>query len=125
MFTDSEYRILLSALRREKEVCREVDGQYTHEPYEDTLVDICESIERELHNAQYKYKWHDLRKNPEDLPEISNKAVLTGHVMCGRRCYAVCQYTEYGFEDGINPAELLNMSVIAWREIEPFEREEE
>lgn len=87
---------------------------------------LCEALDMAmdtLENAE-KYRWHDLRKDPNDLPSKSTESVLTEHKVCGIRCYAVCQYTDNGFEDGVNPAELVSKTVVAWKEIEPHEVEE-
>lgn len=69
-----------------------------------------------------KYRWHDLRKNPADLPE-DNKDVLvtikggcvnrTWHDSCGWR-NATAKKARYYSND----------RVIAWKEIEEFENEE-
>ena len=75
-----------------------------------------------LFNKQQKYRWHDLRKNPADLPE-DNKDVLvtikggcvnrTWHDSCGWR-NATAKKARYYSND----------RVIAWKEIEKFENEE-
>ena len=49
-FSDEEYRILLSALGREKEVCKKVDRDCGGEP---KLLHIMESIERKVAKMQY------------------------------------------------------------------------
>lgn len=49
-FSDEEYRILLSALGREKEVCKKVDRDGGGEP---RLLRIVESIERKIAKMQY------------------------------------------------------------------------
>lgn len=49
-FTDAEYRILLAALSRERRVCEEVneiDGSVD-------LIKVCDSIEKKIHNIQYR-----------------------------------------------------------------------
>lgn len=69
MFTDKEYRIFLSAMEREEIFCGIVDKELVREPYEINLVDICRDIKKKVHDAQHKYCWHDIRKNPNDLPE--------------------------------------------------------
>ena len=76
-----------------------------------------------LFNKQQKYRWHDLRDNPSDLPE-DNKDVLvsvkngcvnrTWHVSCGWRNTTAKKASYYS-----------DKSVLAWREIEEFESEEE
>lgn len=49
-FTDEEYRILLSALRREREVCEKVDKDCGEEH---KLIHILNSIEKKIHKIQY------------------------------------------------------------------------
>jgi hypothetical protein len=51
--TDREQRIFLAAMSREKEVCKEVDYQFSdaREPYEDTLVRVCGEIKRKVKAA--------------------------------------------------------------------------
>lgn len=51
--TDKEQRIFLSAMERERKVCRQVDEECrnSREPYEDSLVHICKEIERKVKGA--------------------------------------------------------------------------
>ena len=50
--TDSEQRIFLAAISREKIVCAEVDRSIIpRETYEDSLVYICKEIERKVKGA--------------------------------------------------------------------------
>ena len=49
--TDKEQRIFLAAIERERKVCKEVDDQYTHEPYEVRLTKVCSEIERKVKKA--------------------------------------------------------------------------
>lgn len=75
-----------------------------------------------LFDEQNKYRWHDLRKNPADLPE-DNKDVLvtikggcvnrTWHDSCGWRKTTAKKARYYS-----------NDRVIAWKEIKEFENEE-
>ena len=46
--TDKEQRIFLAAMGRERKVCKDVDNQYVHEPYEVTLTKVCSEIERKV-----------------------------------------------------------------------------
>lgn len=50
-FTDDEYRILLSALSRERQVCEKVDAECGGEK---NLSMIMDSIERKIKTIQYK-----------------------------------------------------------------------
>ena len=49
--TDKEQRIFLAAMGRERKVCKEVDDQYAHEPYEVMLTKVCSEIERKVKAA--------------------------------------------------------------------------
>lgn len=49
--TDKEQRIFLAAMEREREICKEVDNQYIHEPYEVLLTKVCSEIERKVKKA--------------------------------------------------------------------------
>ena len=81
------------------------------------LADWLEEL-KELRECKEKYRWHDLRKNPADLPE-DNKDVLvtikggcvnrTWHDSCGWR-NATAKKARYYSND----------RVIAWKEIEDF-----
>lgn len=46
--TDKEQRIFLAAMGRERKVCKEVDDQYVHEPYEVLLTKVCDEIKRKV-----------------------------------------------------------------------------
>lgn len=80
---------------RELEVCKQVDKGVCREPYEETLESVCKSINRKIHDIQHKYKWHDLRKNPEDLPSIKKntdilmalKSKYNGSILYSTGCY--------------------------------------
>lgn len=65
---------------------------------------ILDSLER-----SEKYKWHDLRKNPEDLPKEDDKRYLMYY--CGS-CVTACGSFIKNFE-----------YAVGWREIEPFEED--
>ncbi len=51
-FTDPEYRILLSALSREKNVCKKTDKQCGGGT---KLQDMMQSIEKKVHRIQYGF----------------------------------------------------------------------
>ena len=81
-----------------------------------------------------KYRWHDLRKNPDDLPEDEYVEVMTDEhndiPFSIQYDDAIMQFGEkripLGYVDSIFiewDAERLG-EIIAWRYIEPFEEEE-
>lgn len=49
-FSDEEYRIILSALGRERKVCERVDKDCSEKH---KLIHIMNSIEKKIHNLQY------------------------------------------------------------------------
>lgn len=114
MFTDTEYRILLSAMARERNICEEVDRKTIREPYEDSLLDICKSIDKKIHDIQNKYVWHDLRKNPDDLPEEGHEVLILV-----KNAYFLSRRSDYNYWSSLG-----RVSPKAWKEIEPFEEVE-
>lgn len=75
-FTDDEYRILLSALRRKDEVCRKVDQDCGDDH---KLIRIMTSIKRKIRRIQYEKTWKPYNMNDgwilceERLPEEPKK----------------------------------------------------
>ena len=71
-----------------------------------------------------KYRWHDLRKNPDDLPEADGNSesdyVL---VMIGTPEWNSWEQAYY--HHGKRLWSTYDQNVFAWRYIEPFEEEEE
>lgn len=78
-----------------------------------------------------KYRWHDLRKNPDDLPPRAIS--ITGSRICHESDEVLAQdgdgynfIAEYNHNLGkwIDTADYMPIKkgrLIAWREIEPFE----
>ena len=48
LLTDTEQRIFLKAIRREREVCKTVDDEYPDNDSKVSLVKVCDSIERKV-----------------------------------------------------------------------------
>ena len=71
-----------------------------------------------------KYRWHDLRKNPDDLPEDNgygkSEYVL---VMIGTPEWYSCEWAYYSHNAKM--WSIYEQNVFAWRYIEPFKEEEE
>lgn len=109
------------------------------------LADWLEEL-KELREYKEKYRWHDLRKNPDDLPDVPHpestwfEVVQEDNEACMPR--AAMQYDdEYGFgfyqeiyaarsfgyvDTEFKTVEELNQApVVAWKAIEEFESEEE
>lgn len=80
-----------------------------------------------------KYKWHDLIKNPKDLPDTIGEDYLT---VCVNGTYIVRTYgSDYGgiirkgfldcYGHEVKTHQRKAMQVVAWKEIEAFENEDE
>lgn len=81
-----------------------------------------------------RYRWHDLRKNPDDLPRINNKIGTSKQVMfidMDKEPYIGCFASAIGVSGHIRKRWYADFcddkikDVIAWREIGPFEEESE
>lgn len=48
LLTDTEQRIFLKAMSRERAVCRKVDDEYADDDSKVSLVKVCNSIERKV-----------------------------------------------------------------------------
>lgn len=87
-------------------------------------LEICVAIDMAIEALEAvgkadKYKWHDLRKNPEDLPDTP-RLVLT-KIDFEYWEYEISRYMQFECT-----GMWMNQKAqpIAWREIEPFEEEE-
>ena len=90
-----------------------------------------------LFDERNKYRWHDLRKNPDDLPDVEHRRKAYFHVVQeGKETGpTILQYKkDYGFgfyNDFGNGPKFTEVDtnftaqIVAWREIEKFESEEE
>ena len=86
---------------------------------EDACILAVEALEK-----ADKYRWHDLRKNPDDLPEADeygcSEYVL---VMIGTPEWNGWEQAYY--HHGKRLWSTYEQNVFAWRYIEPFEEEED
>lgn len=104
-----------------RKTCNKIVGN----PYEWQNPCPCRDYEQEMD----KYKWRDLRKDPENLPEEwKNVYVYFEYFRYGDHN---CMCKDYGISyqvDGIfhfvnGSSGWRKLKIIAWREIEPFEEE--
>lgn len=56
----------------------------------------------------------------EELPE-EGSCIITLHKICGKIGYTVCNFSEGHFNDGINPNELMERTLIAWHKLPKYE----
>ena len=73
-----------------------------------------------------KYRWHDLRKNPDDLPEADeygcSEYVLA---MTGTPEWDNHEWAYYNHNTRMWSTPFYGQDVFAWRYIEPFKEEED
>lgn len=95
-------------------------------------VDQCEfSLAISALEKAEKYKWHDLRKDPEDLPKEGKYGFSDPVLAYDWADYGVCRYD---FKKNKWYTRDLNLrdeddscyspDIVAWRQIDPFEEEE-
>lgn len=86
-------------------------------PYWDYIT-----LSKQLIKNQLKYRWHDLRNDPNDLPEDNKEILVTfRYYFSDEEETAVLWHTEEGW---VSTLGLIHGRIIAWREIEPFWEEE-
>ena len=89
----------------------------------DELLQLNKIVSKALKKAD-KYRWHDLRKNPDDLPEADEYGcseyvlVMTGTPEWNSWEQAYCHH-------GKRLWSTYEQNVFAWRYIEPFKGEED
>lgn len=104
------------------------DAEVDEDVYDDTskvneILKLNKIVSKALEKAD-KYRWHDLRKNPDDLPEADGNSesdyVL---VMIGTPEWNSWEQAYYHHDKKLWTT--YEQNVFAWRYIEPFEEEEE
>ena len=88
----------------------------------DELLQLNKIVSKALKKSD-KYKWHDLRKNPDDLPEADgNDESDYVLVMIGTPEWNSWEQAYY--HHGKRLWTTYEQNVFAWRYIEPFKEEE-
>lgn len=72
-----------------------------------------------------KYRWHDLRKNPDDLPEAIGGGYESEYVLVMIGTPEWNSWEQAYYHHGKRLWSTYEQNVFAWRYIEPFEEEEE
>lgn len=99
------------------------DDVYDHTDRIDEILKLNKIVIKALEKAD-KYRWHDLRKNPDDLPEADgNDESDYVLVMIGTPEWNSWEQAYY--HHGKRLWTTYEQNVFAWRYIEPFEEEEE
>ena len=82
-----------------------------------------DDVKKALEKAD-KYRWHDLRKKPDDLPEAIGGSYVSEYVfvMIGTPGWNNCEWAYY--KHNHKEWSTYEQNIIAWRYVEPFEEEE-
>lgn len=93
------------------------------EAYIKAKEDACILAVEALEKAD-KYRWHDLRENPDDLPEAIGGSYVSEYVfvMIGTPGWNNCEWAYY--KHNHKEWSTYEQNIIAWRYIEPFKEEE-
>ena len=89
----------------------------------DELLQLNKIVIKALEKAD-KYRWHDLRKNPDDLPEAIGDGYESDYVlvMTGTPEWNSWEQAYYHHDKRLWST--YEQNVFAWRYIEPFKEEE-
>ena len=111
--------------QRIKSILAELEHDYIgHENLHGDDEQGCRIIRDALEKAN-KYRWHDLRKNPEDLPDDFHNVLICINGFEGTPIgVSIAMHNGLRNLWGTESLSYKDDEVIAWREIEPFESEE-
>lgn len=92
-----------------------------------TLIDAYRTFLKEMLEECEKYRWHDLKKNPYDLPNKGDDIEVILHDGTHRFMFLdfcieedeYMWYSSYPYEGEVQP----RFYVRAWREVKPWEEE--
>ena len=111
-----------------KEAIEQLKERLAITDYRQQIPEYYEAIEMAVDALEKadKYRWHDLRKNPDDLPEADeygcSEYVLA---MIGTPEWDNHEWAYYNHNTRAWSTPFYEQNVFAWRYIEPFEEEEE
>ena len=103
------------------------DEEVDYYVYDDTskvdeLLQLNKIVSKALKKAD-KYRWHDLRKNPDDLPE-DNEYGCSEYVLVMIGTPEWNSWEQAYYHHGKRLWTTYEQNVFAWRYIEPFKEEE-
>ena len=84
------------------------------------LLQLNKIVSKALKKAD-KYKWHDLRKNPDDLPEAIGDGYESEYVLVMIGTPEWNSWEQAYYHHGKKMWSTYEQNVFAWRYIEPFE----
>ena len=103
------------------------DEEVDYYVYDDTskvdeLLQLNKIVSKALKKAD-KYRWHDLRKNPDDLPEAIGDGYESDYVLVMIGTPEWNGWEQAYYHHGKRLWSTYEQNVFAWRYIEPFKGE--
>ena len=92
--------------------------QFTSSEFDDAIYTAIEALEK-----ADKYRWHDLRKNPDDLPEAIGGGDESEYVLVMIGTPEWNSWEQAYYHHGKRLWTTYEQNVFAWRYIEPFKEE--
>ena len=93
--------------------------QFTSSEFDDAIYVAIEALEK-----ADKYRWHDLRKNPDDLPEAIGGSYVSEYVLVMIGTPEWNSWEQAYYHHGKRLWSTYEQNVFAWRYIEPFKEKE-
>ena len=93
--------------------------QFTSSEFDDAIYMAIEALEK-----ADKYRWHDLRKNPDDLPEAIGGGYESEYVLVITGTPEWNSWEQAYYEHDKMMWSTYDQNVFAWRYIEPFKEVE-
>ena len=105
------------------------DEEVDYYVYDDTskvdeLLQLNKIVSKALKKAD-KYRWHDLRKNPDDLPEAIGGGYESDYVLVMIGTPEWNDWEQAYYHHGKRLWSTYEHNVFPWRYIEPFKGEED
>lgn len=94
---------------------------YDHTDRVDELLQLNKIVSKALEKSD-KYRWHDLRKNPDDLPEAIGDGYESEYVLVMIGTPEWNSWEQAYYHHGKRMWSTYEQNVFAWRYIEPFDR---
>ena len=98
------------------------DDVYDNTSSVNELLQLNKIVSKALKKAN-KYRWHDLRKNPDDLPEAIGGGYESEYVLVMIGTPEWNSWEQAYYHHGKRLWSTYDQNICAWRYVEPFEEE--
>ena len=108
-----------------KEAIEQLKERLAITDYRQQIPEYYEAIEMAVEALEKadKYRWHDLRKNPDDLPEAIGGGYESEYVLVMIGTPEWNSWEQAYYHHGKRLWSTYEQNVFAWRYIEPFKEE--